>query len=538
MARTRNFDPGRDRALHYASTRWQRHAKRLVYAYLIVASLPVGLGAVGQGQGSVASLPVGQGRVASLPVGQGRVASLPIGQGRVASLPVGQGRVASLPVGQGRVASLPVGQGRVASLHVGQGAENIAVGQRTEGGPCVACQALSITPAQIAVLPRALNGALVVVRVAPGTPASAWSVALADIRALGGRAGLHVTAIPAEDDPLLAADADTFVIEADGSDVDRVAFELKRALAAARGKRPAASLLIAAAPDVIAALRERGVAPYASAFIDPPSPVNSADDVLRAETGAIHVREAPASAIDANAVASALAFLQPWFPEGLVPVRDRELRCGGDRPVPTFLNPRTLDLVAATPSCARPATVTSDMPGAPVERYDLGAWSAFLVHAGSDTRFAEGVDVAASRTLTVEEIVARHRAAASRQAASIATDIALGTMTLIFEAPGFVAPVTVTADTTVFEDRRQTADHGPARVEVRQANIRVNGVSFDAKGGVPRLPIIEPERVAAPPLVIALSERYRYRLDGRERVRGSDTYVVAFSPRSSGESLF
>src|SRR4051812_8384412 len=434
MARTRNFDPGRDRALHYASTRWQRHAKRLVYAYLIVASLPGGRGAAGGGQG----------RVASLPVGQGRVASLPVGQGRVASLPVGQGRVASLPVGQGRVASLPVGQGRVASLHVGQGAENIAVGQRTEGAPCVACQALSITPAQIAVLPRALNGALVVVRVAPGTAASTWSVALAEIRALGGRGGLHVTAILAEEDPLLAADADTFVIEAEGSDVDRVAFELKRALAAARGKRPAASLLVAAAPDVIAALRERGVAPYASAFIDPPSPMNSADDVLRPETGAIHVREAPASAIDANAVASALAFLQPWFPEGLVPVRDRELRCGGDRPVPTFLNPRTLDLVAATPSCAPPATVTSDMPGAPVERYDVGASSAFLVHAGSDTRFAEGVDVAGSRTLTVEEIVARHQAAASRQAASIATDIALGTMTLIFEAPGFVAPVTVT----------------------------------------------------------------------------------------------
>src|SRR3982751_1672786 len=149
MARTRNFDPGRDRALHYASTRWQRHAKRLVYAYLFVASLPVGLGAV-------------------------------------ASLPIGQGRVAPLPIGQGRVASLAVGQGRVASLPIGQGAGNVAVGQRTQSAPCVACQALSITPAQIAVLPRALNGALVVVRVAPGTPTSIWSGALAEVRALGG----------------------------------------------------------------------------------------------------------------------------------------------------------------------------------------------------------------------------------------------------------------------------------------------------------------------------------------------------------------
>ena len=44
MARTRNSDPGRANALHYAATQWQRHAKRLVYAYL-------GLGAWGWGVG-------------------------------------------------------------------------------------------------------------------------------------------------------------------------------------------------------------------------------------------------------------------------------------------------------------------------------------------------------------------------------------------------------------------------------------------------------------------------------------------------------
>src|SRR5258708_23402913 len=47
MAGTRNSDPGRARALHYAATPRQRHAKRLVYAYLLL----VGLGAGGWGIG-------------------------------------------------------------------------------------------------------------------------------------------------------------------------------------------------------------------------------------------------------------------------------------------------------------------------------------------------------------------------------------------------------------------------------------------------------------------------------------------------------
>src|SRR4051812_5438260 len=36
MARTRTSDPGRVTALHYAATPWQRHAKRLVYAYSLI----------------------------------------------------------------------------------------------------------------------------------------------------------------------------------------------------------------------------------------------------------------------------------------------------------------------------------------------------------------------------------------------------------------------------------------------------------------------------------------------------------------------
>src|SRR6185436_18096170 len=39
MARTRKSDPGRVGALHYAATPRQRHAKPLVYAYLLLGLL-------------------------------------------------------------------------------------------------------------------------------------------------------------------------------------------------------------------------------------------------------------------------------------------------------------------------------------------------------------------------------------------------------------------------------------------------------------------------------------------------------------------
>ena len=53
------------------------------------------------------------------------------------------------------------------------------------------------------------------------------------------------------------------------------------------------------------------------------------------------------------------------------------------------------------------------------------------------------------------------------------------------------------------------------------------------RSAVPRLPIIEPERVASPPLAIALTDVYRYRLDGRETIGSTLCYVVSFEPDPS-----
>lgn len=147
-----------------------------------------------------------------------------------------------------------------------------------------------------------------------------------------------------------------------------------------------------------------------------------------------------------------------------------------------------------------------------------------------EPRFSSDVEVVARRTLTVEDVLARHRLAADRQAARIPAWIASGTTTIVFQAPAIAAPMSVTADTTVFA--------GPGVLEIAHGEIRLNGarvpVGADA---VPRLPIIEPERVAATPLAVLLDHRYRYRLDDPGQVDGHPCHVVRFWPAEGGGAL-
>ena len=141
----------------------------------------------------------------------------------------------------------------------------------------------------------------------------------------------------------------------------------------------------------------------------------------------------------------------------------------------------------------------------------------------------EDVEVRGARRLTVEEIVARHQAFARRQAAQITRTISTAVLTLTFEAPGFPAPISITSDTIIYT--------APGVADLEQRSIRVNGIEFKGSA-VPRLPLLEPERVAAPPLAIDLTSVYRYRLAGEEAVNGVRCYVVAFEPGDSGVTRF
>ena len=228
----------------------------------------------------------------------------------------------------------------------------------------------------------------------------------------------------------------------------------------------------------------------------------------------------------ARAIAAAAADLQAWLPAGLVPVSGRALNCGEDRPLRALLNPQTLDLVAREPvvpgAGGRHVGRAGRDGGADGRRPDLGLPRA---RGRRRTGLPRASTSSAARPLTIDEIIARHQAAAARQAAEIVTSIATGSLTLTFEAPGFVAPITITSQTTISDGP------GPGPTVAARRDIRVNGVRFTARDGVPRLPIIEPERAAAPPLAITLSDVYRYRLVGREPIGGRDCYVVAFAPR-------
>jgi hypothetical protein len=158
----------------------------------------------------------------------------------------------------------------------------------------------------------------------------------------------------------------------------------------------------------------------------------------------------------------------------------------------------------------------------------------FVLHAAGwagETGFTAGVEVTAARKLTVAEILAAHQAAAARQAARVGTLIASGTTVLTFQVPGLAAPMTLTADTVLFRSG--------ALAEIEQRRLRLNGVPVAVGAdGVPRLPLVQPERVASPPLTITLGEAYRYRLEGEDVKAGRACYVIGFAPADGARSSF
>jgi hypothetical protein len=182
----------------------------------------------------------------------------------------------------------------------------------------------------------------------------------------------------------------------------------------------------------------------------------------------------------------------------------------------------SVDLAAAL-DASRGADVEGWVVELPRDALDAMSMMASFARAAAPAPDAmvEQVEVRAGIPLSADEIVARHQAVARRQAARINTAISTGTLTLTFEAPGFSAPVTVASETVIYQ--------GAGRTELEQRRIRVNGLAFEG-AGVPRLPIVEPERVSSPPLAITLGRRYRYSRQADDTVEGIRCYVVSFEP--------
>ena len=386
-------------------------------------------------------------------------------------------------------------------------------------------------------------------RVAAGNEAAAFE-GLGEVARKGGRPGLVIDGVPpgALSAELMARISRLLVDLGDSppaADVDQLAYAVKLRLTAARARAPREIALgIAGPPAVVSALLARDLGPYVDFIVwkgtpasaraghevwqllarapDDPGSLDAAVQAARAPGVDRWLWEMPADAGRAAVLVADLARASALMPRGLVPSATVAIACGGV-PAGAYLNPLTLETIALARACPPGAavTVTPFAPG--VERVTLATGDAIVrVPApGAQDRFAEGVQVVGSRELAVEEIVARHQAAAARQAAAVRDLISRGALTLSFEAPGFPAPVVISSDAVIYASAGVT--------ELEQRAVRVNGIEFRG-GSVPRLPIIEPERVASPPLAITLTGVYRYRLAGREQVAGTSCYVVAFEP--------
>ncbi|HUG54580.1 MAG TPA: hypothetical protein VMR21_13315 [Vicinamibacteria bacterium] len=435
--------------------------------------------------------------------------------------------------------------------------------------PCAACVTWRGDPATAARLlegPGALHG-LDVLMTTAGDPSSTRARDVA--RALAARGAVVGIELPLDGahDPGLLQSARRVVLRlpADARVGEDLVFRIRTRATSLRSAAPELVVGLAGPGALLRALARRGIAPYVSVLVDSsgdpsedggegdfewwrPARTSTVADLL-AETSRAPGGRLVATLGGADAeVARRLARLSDLLPRDLTELPDVSLCAEGgeDCARPVLLHPRTLEAIAvvgspallrvrpgATRAVARPLADGTDhtlevvsiggetvvdarrVPGPFVLR--LAGW------AGGEAGFTAGVEVEAARSLTVAEILAAHQVAAARQSARLRTLIASGHTVLVFQVPGLAAPMTLTAKTVLYRQGTLT--------EIEQRDLRLNGVPVAVgRDGVPRLPLVQPERVAAAPLSITLGEQYRYRLVGEEAAAGRRCYVVAFDP--------
>jgi hypothetical protein len=420
--------------------------------------------------------------------------------------------------------------------------------------PCAECVTLVINqrdqqePGAPLVLPRPLNDARIAVNVRAGEEQTAVAL-LSQIRDAGGNAGLVISGAPEQRlaaEPIRLASHIFLDITPAESETTfpagETAFRLKSRFSELRGQSSGMLLGLVATTAQRRQL-ENEIEPYVDVIVErskiaspqaewlpageayATTPADASDTSFRSR---LLLWSAPDDVTATESLAIDLARAMPLLVADLMPGGRAGVWCGG-RPLPTYFNTATLDVIALTRECDVSMLEIKPPPTSPAERILLSNGAVIVRIPAAEGQFADDVSVVGERGLTAEEVVARHQAAAARQRSLVKTLISSGTMTLTFEAPGFAAPMAITSDTVIFEGREHT--------EIEQRSIRVNGIEFKG-GSEPRLPIIEPERVASPPLAITLSDLYRYSLAGREPCGRATCYVVNFDPIDSRRVLF
>ena len=167
-----------------------------------------------------------------------------------------------------------------------------------------------------------------------------------------------------------------------------------------------------------------------------------------------------------------------------------------------------------------------ELKSAPVLTLDLsrGALVVVLTPAarpGGETKAA--VDVGATRGLTADEIIARERAWEAGQRELYKTYTAVMDTSLIFRVAEFQNSIDLTIRGPFFWERGKPSDW-------QWNEFFLNGVKWKGRT-IPKLPILEPDKVTSLPLDIRLTEEYVYVLADETEIEGRKVYAVDFRPK-------
>jgi hypothetical protein len=147
---------------------------------------------------------------------------------------------------------------------------------------------------------------------------------------------------------------------------------------------------------------------------------------------------------------------------------------------------------------------------------------------GAAPVFTDRTGVSAERTLSIEEIIARHQQQQRTQDALVQNYVASVRMAQHFR-PNVADPgYDVVTSNRYFVARDS--------IEWEELTFSVNGAKWGADR--PPFPLLQPEKVLSLPLQLRFSSDYRYKLAGVERIGAFDCYVVRFEPAQPGRSLY
>jgi hypothetical protein len=169
-----------------------------------------------------------------------------------------------------------------------------------------------------------------------------------------------------------------------------------------------------------------------------------------------------------------------------------------------------------------------ELKGASVLTLDLSKGPLAVVlkpraRPGGETKAA--VEVGATRGLTAEEIIARERAWDAGQREKVASYVAWMNTSLRFRVAELQSSLDLTILGPLFAKRGEPADWA-------WQQFYLNGVKWKGRT-IPKLPILQPEKVTTLPLDIRLSEEYDYELNGTSRIDGRAAYRIDFRPRET-----